>query len=343
MSFCEIFRALASIVATLVLACAARAERPAPTSLQLVRGPGAEDCADAKRLASRLEQRLGHPVFFAPSAATLSVEGLIERAPRGYRATLRMFDDDGGELGSRQVESAADDCDELSETLLLVLGVMIDPEGALEASAAPAPRTPPASAPADAPAAPRSEASAPADSPEPKDRDLPLDLSGFARLALGQLPGTAWGLGAALRVHALPRLTIRLEGAGYFEREATLADGGGARLRLLVGGVLACPVRVGAERYAVWGCAGVTAGALESRAFALDPNENDHLDPVLDAVARIAAEARVGRVRALLGASLSVPMLRTLFEATTREGETVELFEQAAVGGAIDLGVGLSF
>ncbi len=320
------------------------AQEQRAAALNWVRLEGAEDCVDGASLSRSIEERLGHTVFPEPSRATLVVEGIADKSDAGYRARLRIFDLEGMALGSREVSSQSTDCRELSETVAIVLSVMIDPEGALRAT----------------PAAPREPAPEPAREPEPAPPETPPaqavaeapkrrvvgDASVFGRLNLGALPEPALGVGAAVLVSVAPYATFQLEGVGFFDQEALLegASAGGARLRLLYATLEHCPLFVAGRILSVAACAGARVGAMQSRGFDLDPEEKDSLDPIVEASVR----ARLGLtlkepLRALLGAGLSVPLVRTLYEATRADGTSAELFETKAVGFDLSLGLGVAF
>jgi hypothetical protein len=279
-------------------------------------------------------------VFPEPSRATLVVEGIADKNDAGYRARLRIFDLEGMALGSREVSSTSTDCRELSETVAIVLSVMIDPEGALRATPS-APREPePEPAPAP-PETPVEEAVV-----EAPKRRVVGDASVFGRLNLGALPEPALGVGAAVLVSVAPYATFQLEGVGFFDQETLLegASAGGARLRLLYVTLEHCPLFLAGRVLSVAACAGARVGAIQSRGFDLDPEEKDNVDPIVEASVR----ARLGLtlkepLRALLSAGLSVPLVRTLYEATRADGTSAELFETRAVGFDLSLGLGVAF
>jgi hypothetical protein len=92
------------------------------------------------------------------------------------------------------------------------------------------------------------------------------------------------------------------------------------------------------------GCAGLAAGAIQSRGFGLEGGERDTLSPLVNATASVRTAVRVFRsVFVQAGATLSVPMARTLYEARAEGNRTVELFEQGALAGEFELGLGTGF
>ncbi len=313
-----------------------RAEDKRAAALNWVRLTGAETCIDAPTLARRVEERLAHAVFPAPAQASLIVEGRAEKTAQGFAATLRIFDPEGVALGSRDLSSTKPDCAELSETVVLVLAVMIDPDGALAIPRAapekPAKPEPPALTPPKAAAQPV----------QAKGRDV----SAFARLELGSLPAPAFGAGAAVLVSYAPQLTFRTEGAAFMEEKATQVGdpSRGANFGLLYATFEYCPLYFARKQVGVVVCAGAAAGAMISRSFGLDPRENDQVDPVLNGIARLRFDVRLrGPFRAIVGAGIGTPFIRTLYEITRLDGSTEALFESDFLNANVDLGVTAQF
>jgi hypothetical protein len=318
----------------------ARAEEPVAAALHFVRLPGTEDCVDGRTLAQRVDQELGRPVFTSPGSAGIFIEAAASRNDAGYAVVLRIFDDQGKPLGSREVRSEKDDCTELSDTLALVLAVMVDPEAVLSTMATEKPAAPPPSTPVSSEA----EVAEP-EQPRASERRSLTEAALFARGNYGSLPNLGVGLGIAVSTLAIPYVTLRLEGTGYLDQERSLdATSGGARFRLLLAGLFACPLRADKARLGLLACAGIEAGAMQTQAFELEPNENDQTDPMVNGAARMSAHVRLfGPVVAALGANLSVPLLRTLYEVTRDDGVTAELFEPRAFAIAFDLGLSARF
>src|SRR5205085_2531060 len=107
---------------------AAPAERT--SSLAWVRAEGADGCIGGRDLADAVERILGRRVFVSASAAEVAVEGHVDRAASGWKATLRISGDHGAVLGSRELESHTPDCREMDRALAFVIAVMIDPDAA---------------------------------------------------------------------------------------------------------------------------------------------------------------------------------------------------------------------
>jgi hypothetical protein len=326
--------------------CAHATEAQAPPSeptatLQWVRGPGAEDCADARDVSARVENKLQRPAFGDLRAARLLVEGRAEKTAGGYRAELRTFDAQGKLLGSREVLSEEASCARLSETVAVVLAVMLDPEAALAAPAAVDP-TPPVKDPA-----PVCEAPPPPAPPPPPPKARPArDVSAFTRMAYGHLPAAIWGLGAALELPFKRFGGARVEGVGFLQRELDLDANPqvGAHLRVLYAGLQYCPLfePYGRTRFSL--CSGAEGGVIQSRSVGLGARGRDSVSPLINATASARLAVRLaGTFSFYAGAGLSVPLTRTLFEAPLQGGQKAELFEQGALAGEVDLGLGSRF
>ncbi|MFZ5897011.1 MAG: hypothetical protein ACOY0T_38490 [Myxococcota bacterium] len=117
------------------------------------RAAGAEGCVEQQRLRQLVAARLGRDPFDAD--AERSIEGVVER--RGGRFSLQLVvrEADGVSLGERHLESAGEDCSELTEAAVLAVALTIDPNApavdppkrdaleAQEASSTPAAANPP--------------------------------------------------------------------------------------------------------------------------------------------------------------------------------------------------------
>jgi len=123
----------AATFATHMPARSARAQavagaEPHGFALNWVRGPGAEACISSSELAARIAQLIG-PVFREPDLADRAIEGLITAhgARPGFSVRLRMVDRAGAAVGERSFASDAAECGALTDSVLLVVALMIDP------------------------------------------------------------------------------------------------------------------------------------------------------------------------------------------------------------------------
>jgi hypothetical protein len=168
-----------------------------------VRAPEAADCADATQIEADVERRLGWSPFELGNGPSASIETLVTRSARAWKAAIVMRRADGTELGTREVTSESATCDSLARAGGLAIALMIEsarqdlggtrpatPAGPAASRAAaawapaawaPAAAVPVASAPspkARAPAAPVAEAPVPEDTPpEAPAPEAPAEVS----------------------------------------------------------------------------------------------------------------------------------------------------------------------
>jgi len=309
----------------------AAASAPGGVSLQWVRLAGTEDCLSGDMLARKVEAKLGREIFPAPGKATMLVEGHVERVSDGYRAQLRMSASDGQALGTRDLSSPQDNCAELSETIAVVLAVMIDPDGATRS-------LPP-------PPEPKPEAK-PEAVPKALEPETPQRLMAFARLGVGLLPDPAPGFGVAYEVAFKRWGGLRVEGVAYLEQEEQLQGPSDlrARLRIAHAGVAYCPFWQESTHMRLAGCLGAELGAAYSRGVNFGPGNNESTIAPWgsgSASARLAVQL-VSALELQLGGSFVVPVARG-YQGVDAEGDGQQLFEPAPVAGTFDLGLGARF
>lgn len=309
----------------------------ATSALSWVRLPGAESCIATPELGARVEQRLGRPALVAPSVATISIEGHVERtADKKFRATVGGTRRDGTTIGSREIVSQDTDCRSLDEGLVLVIALMIDPDAL-------------------APARPKEEV-APAP-PPPVTREVvhervvvheidhlpatstPWVVQGSveALVAVARLPATSPG--AMLAFRAGPTPLVAFEASVGALPSATLEVAPRSIDYVLVeGGLAYCPAVRATTRIEVGACAGLRAGSVHSqgRGFTSDrATDRGFADVALGG--RFTA-LLAGPVFVLARATALVPLVR---RETTAGGTTLD--RQSALGGEFGLGIGLRF
>ncbi len=97
-------------------------------SLGWSRGPGTEMCATAIELGEQVESILGRDVLVAAPDAELSLEGRIEREGEGFRAVIAVTRRDGSSEGERIFTHPGVNCREATESIALILALLIDPD-----------------------------------------------------------------------------------------------------------------------------------------------------------------------------------------------------------------------
>lgn len=332
---CQVQRISFVVSCLLLLGVSARARSddagPA-AELHWVRLAGAEDCISGPLLTRAVEARLQRPVFSGARPASVQIEGYAEREDAGYRAKLQMSSSDGALLGARELASSTGDCRELSETVTVVLAIMIDPEAAARGGAPP---------PAEPPSPP------PPCEVAPEAEQRPHQLLAFARAAVHLLPTIAFGIGAAYERELRRFGRLRVEGVGFFDSRAELPIAGpssGASFQLAYAGLAYCPLWLGANRVRLSGCLGTEFGAMYSKGFGLTKDEDrPAVWTSASASARLSLRL-VGPLRAYLGAGVLVPFWRPDYNALVHldDGATdkLHLFQAKLPGGLIDVGIG---
>jgi hypothetical protein len=301
-----------------------------------VRLPGAEDCVAGDALAREVELKLNRAVFPAARDSEALIEGHVQRGPEGYRAELLMSRGDGSQLGSRVLTSSADNCRELSETLGVVLAVMIDPEAEGHvrppATAKPVPAAPPPS------------------NSQPATR-AHNDLMAFARVLIKVVPEPSVGFGVAYQRTLGAAGGLRIEGVSFFERRSSesLPDVGpvGVGLRLAYAGIAYCPLWIGPDRVRLAGCAGLEVGAMRAQGLQL-ARGRERTQVWLSGSAALRLDVRlVARLVMQLAASF-VGTAKHSYSVMVRENGTTTdqpsvVARGAAFGAAFDLGLGARF
>lgn len=121
------------------LAQPAGAQPAGAVSLSWVRLAGAEACVGGAALAAAVRERVGSAALFdAPDRAERLVEGHVARLKGAFIATFRVTDRDGRMLGERQVRVEGDGCDALTRPAVLVLSLIVKPDGAGTTASKPA-------------------------------------------------------------------------------------------------------------------------------------------------------------------------------------------------------------
>jgi len=312
------------------------AAQPGPstaTALHWVRLGGSYDCIDGQALASSVEAKLRRPIFAAPSTFPLLIEGYVERDEQGYRSLLRMTALDGTLLGTRALTSGASDCRELSETVSVVLAVMIDPEASIQTTPPVAPKPEIARVPAAASAA----------------RDEPDQLLlTFVRGGVALMPGLALGIGAAYERQLSSWGGLRVEGVGFLERRAESKPAtdppSGVRLRLAYAGGAYCPLWLATTALRIAGCVGLELGVRNAEGYGFGSGDRAAVAPWASATARVGVSVRlVSVLTAQLGAGLFVPFAPERYQAKQADGRPVDVYRQPPAGGAFDIALGARF
>jgi hypothetical protein len=221
-------------------------------------------------LKAAVRKRLGYDPFFPAARQTIVVEIVDQEGD--LRAQMRLVDESGMIIGSRELREKFGQCDELVASLALAISIALDPSAAL--GEAPGSATQPDSAepaPGETEPEPKRDSIAqehPQKTSEPSDQAWAasaiesnvLEVAGRAAVFadLGSAPRLAfgWHLGVDLR-----RNWFRLV-AEFLQQPTAKATVGGAyeaRVSLLAGTLAPCLTSD------IWaGCALLTSGVLQS-------------------------------------------------------------------------------
>lgn len=94
--------------------------------LVVERGPGAERCLDAARLAAGVERRLARDVFAETDPVDVTVTARLTRDGARFVAALTMTVERGEVAGTRTLVAERSDCRQLDDSLTLVTALLVD-------------------------------------------------------------------------------------------------------------------------------------------------------------------------------------------------------------------------
>jgi len=278
------------LAATGTLLLAGRAHANPTSRLIYVRSAGAESCPDEPEMRRAVATRLGYDPFRLIASTTLTAE--VRRDGGAFRGRVKLVDDAGVERGTRQLESRATDCRELTAAMALSMSIAIDPLSVLRP---PAPETQravelpaeaTASAPEAAPAVPvepvaESERSAVPPRDEARKADpLRLVVAAGPHLGFGIAPATNVGVRVSVGA-ATQRVQLGFEGRFDLAASAESSEGGRSRTSLAGAALVPC---VRASFF--WGCGVVLLARVAAEAL-------DVTEPRGDAFAYLGAGGRV--------------------------------------------------
>lgn len=332
-------------------------ERGVTYSLSWVRDEGAESCIAGARLGRALEELVG-PILRSASEAERSLEGFVRRVPgtARWQVRLRVFAQDGRELGVRELEREASDCAALDRAILLVAALAVAPDDAalpLAIERLTLEQEPGATLLKELEEHPPVVASPPSpivatdparSGPPTLERAAPTLIGEIALAGAGSYgllpdlrPGarlsarlrTRWGLSAALALHAWARSTVdSYEGARVTFRAADATLSG-----------CAAP---SSGRFTLDLCVGATSGArwvrTEGSHRALNPTRA-YWGPSLTAELSYRFASRWFLQLSLTGLAL---WPRDRFTYVDASGRSFAVFEPSRFAGSLALGAGVA-
>ena len=312
------------------MCCGAAPARAAqPARLEWVRLEGAGSCIDAAELEARVQRRLGTDPF--DPRASRSIEGVARRTGAVWRAQIavRAHPDDANPP-LRELESAADDCESLSNAVVLAVALAVDPAAVFN------------DAPVKTPPAPR-----PATVPKPSAAEPALaasetGLGGRADLAvagqLGLLPQASLGIGLGVGAALTQRFELGLRARAFPEVEVSGDPSYAVGLATLT--LELCAVARPAKPVELRACGGPALGLLHAAVLAGDRTQPGERASLAAELGLDASFALTHTLALELGARAVVPVTRYRF---TLEGSDDALFVQSAIAGMAHLGLELRF
>jgi hypothetical protein len=309
------------------------------------RAPGAEECVSAEALQQAVANRLGRSPFVAESSH-VTVKGRVAPQERGWIAELELVSERGVRIGTRTIQTEADHCSALDESLPLVLALMIDipqeevrrAEEALEPKPAPAPeprpvvkRAPPRTTPI----------AVPKESFAPRE-PWRFQAAAIGTASLGLLPEVGFGAGVTIGVEPPTFWLTELDATVWLPADTEDEGEGGGQFSLLSVGLYLCPLSLDALPLRVDLCAGQRVGRLVADGFDFDRNrEQVRLIYTLGLRSR-AWLSLAGPFLLGFGLGIEAPLARDKFFYTGSSGERAELFRMAPVAGTAELGLGIT-
>lgn len=322
----------------------ALAEEPRTATLAWTRGEGATTCADVRMVARAVETRLSREVFVSPARAELLVDGTVSRNGDHWHVSVAMSDASGAALGTREFDEAQASCDGVTNSIALVLSLMIDPEAEVLVAAPAQADRPPVAAPAveAPPQAPPPLSTPPRERMVPRE-DNPFSFAGGAVLGMGMFPRL--GAGAAIRVGVdVPRFTrVDFEARLFPGMDINTSAAPSARLTQATGVLALCPLLASTRAIAVRGCAGVELGAIQSLGLRFNSNARQ-TDLVANALLRANLAVRlVGHLALHVGVTGGVALVRHSFVGQDSFDVSSELYKTGLFFGSAEVLLGLDF
>jgi hypothetical protein len=239
-----------------------------------------------------------------------------------------LADRTGQALGSRELRLDSARCEALTETLALIVAVMLDPD--------------PAPPPPELPAALPVVVAAPPPPPAPPPWRLGVGLGPV--LATGVTPGPGFGVGVQAALGRAGRVAYGAALEGFLPAEQAIVGEAVGRFQAGLARLRACPRLAGGDRVRLEACLSVEAGLVRYAGRGFD---------VEGAGVRVHAGAALGPALELrltdatfvrLAADAAVPFVRHRYVFTEADGRTRQrAFEAPVAGARAHVGVGWRF
>lgn len=279
-------------------------------------------CPEEPAFRDLVAARLGYDPF-KPDAARV-IETRIARQGMRLTGRVRVVDERGRAIGSRELRAAEGECDELASSIAIAVSILLDP---FSAGGAPPPTPPPAPR-AEPPAAPPPTPPPPCPEPEPRRDPARVWVGGELGASIGLTPGIAVGPGVAAGI-AWSRLSLGIHGRADFTPLPAETDGGDAHVAIFGAGPRAC-----ARVELAIGCLGARAGILQGRGVDLAVERTDTGRFVAADVSAGIGIPAWSQTLVVVLADLQAPLSRTSLEI---DGQTAWTAPPVAFGLRIGL------
>ena len=315
-------------------------------ALNWVRAEGAESCLSGSELALALRRVLAAD---SVTVAPLVIEGVVSRDPASglFRARLRVLDAAGNTVGLRELTSAEPRCEQLTQSLVLVLSVLVE----LGSTAAPEPRS--ATVGVDNEPVPALRQRPPAEpvataQPATDARAWQVEPLAALALSIGLNPDASLGPSLGLRVRTpwgpvWPALMLR---AGYWPsgRMDTLGEAArpaSVEFHSFATELMLCLAIVRTQPWWFAGCWGAALVLRKTRVRGLaDANDSLRTAPGASTGLQVAY-ALSEHWQMTLDASLLGFLKRDQYTYIDTRGQTQTLFQPGPFVGLFTLGVGV--
>jgi hypothetical protein len=296
-----------------------------------------ETCIAREKLASMVETRLQRKIFVEPSKADVVVELALERKTEHWSATLTLRSSAGVWFGARELQSEAEDCSGLDESLALVVALAIDvPKDELP---------PPPAAAAKPPERPKPRPlrlPPPVERARPSEPAKPWEVAPRVGLAMsaGILPNVSPGARATLRLSPPDFWNTELGATIWKNADETSGDRG-SHLSFISAEIAICPVKFGPRSVPMRACLNQTIGRLSAEGFGFSENRERRRFFYMWGLGLRAAWRIAEPVRLHLGVDAAIPATRDDFFYTDASGRSVGVYRVSPIVGVAELGVEL--
>jgi hypothetical protein len=230
---------LRALVAFAVMVTAERAFASPSSRLVYSRSAEAATCPDEAAVRAAVAARLGYDPFFPWASTTVVVD--VERKESGFRAEVKLVDEQGVVRGTRHLETKESECTSLMAAMALTISLVVDP---LSLTSPGHPNVEPAEAsPEPPPEPPAALVIAPPAKPSPSPRSGPEPIHLFGGVgvlgSLGTAPSLTFGgdvfLGLQRRM-----FSFELEARGELPSSSASTPAGAVQSERVMGSLVPC-------------------------------------------------------------------------------------------------------